>query len=59
MALLFEDCTIISRKDSHITAHSQKLDNGKPANKFGYVFKNCDIRPYPGETVTRASLGRP
>jgi pectinesterase len=56
---LFEDCTINNRKDSHITAHSQKLSEGKPVNKFGYVFRNCDIRLYPGEKVTRASLGRP
>lgn len=56
---LFEDCTIRLRKDSHITAHSQRLVDGKPVNKFGYVFKNCDIKLYPGETVTKASLGRP
>lgn len=56
---LFEDCIINSRKDSHITAHSQKLKNGKPANKFGYVFKDCEIRLYPGEKVSEASLGRP
>lgn len=56
---LFEDCTINNRKDSHITAHSQKLKNGHPANRFGYVFKNCEIKLYPGETVSKASLGRP
>ena len=56
---LFEDCTINNRKDSHITAHSQKLKNGKPANKFGYVFKTCKINVYPGEQVANASLGRP
>ena len=56
---LFEDCTINNRKDSHITAHNQKLKDGKSANKFGYVFKNCKIKVYPGETVTKASLGRP
>jgi len=56
---LFENCTINNRKDSHITAHSQKLRNGKPVNKFGYVFKNCEIRLYPGEQVSKASLGRP
>ena len=56
---LFEDCIINSRKNSHITAHSQKLIDGKPANKFGYVFKNCKLKAYPGEEVTSASLGRP
>ena len=56
---LFEDCLIHNRKDSHITAHSQKLKNGKPVNQFGYVFKNCQIKLYPGENVTKATLGRP
>jgi pectinesterase len=56
---LFEDCTIINRKDSHITAHSQKLKDGKPVNKFGYVFKSCDIKVHPDEEVSKASLGRP
>ncbi len=56
---LFEDCTINNRKDSHITAHSQKLKDGKPASQFGYVFRNCEIKLYPGATATRATLGRP
>ena len=56
---LFENCTIYNRKDSHVTAHCQKLKDGKPQNKFGYVFKHCRIKAYPGETVTKASLGRP
>ena len=56
---LFEDCTINCRKDSHVTAHSQGLENGKPANKFGYVFINCDIKAYPGEEISKVSLGRP
>lgn len=56
---LFEDCTINNRKDSHITAHNQRLKDGKSANKFGYVFKNCVIQVYPGETVANATLGRP
>lgn len=56
---LFEDCTIYNRKESHITAHSQKLKDGKPANQFGYVFKNCEIKRYPCEEVSNASLGRP
>jgi pectinesterase len=56
---LFEDCTIINRKDSHITAHCQKLKDGKHVNKFGYVFINCDIKAHPDEEVSNASLGRP
>ena len=56
---LFDDCIINNRKDSHITAHSQRIVDSKPVNKFGYVFRNCDIRLYPGEEVTNASLGRP
>lgn len=52
---LFENCIIRNRKNSHITASSQKV--GK--NKFGFVFKNCIIVKYPGETVSNASLGRP
>ncbi len=40
-------------------AHSQKLKDGKPVNKFGYVFKNCDIQAHPDEEVSKASLGRP
>jgi len=56
---LFEGCTIINRKDSHITAHSQKLNDGKPVNKFGYVFNRCDIKVHPDEAVSNASLGRP
>jgi len=56
---LFEDCTINNRKNSHITAHGQRLVNGKPTNKFGYVFNRCEINAYPGEQVTNASLGRP
>jgi len=56
---LFENCTIYNRKDSHVTAHCQKLKDGKSQNEFGYVFKHCKIKAYPGETVTKASLGRP
>lgn len=52
---LFENCTIRNRKDSHITASNQALNK----NKYGFVFKNCDIILYPGEEVTKASLGRP
>lgn len=56
---LFEDCTIVCRKSSTITAHSQKLQGGKHANKFGYVFQNCKIQKHPDEKVTNAALGRP
>jgi pectinesterase len=51
---LFENCTINNRKDSHVTA-------AKPGSKrdYGYVFRNCEIRRHPSETVTNASLGRP
>jgi pectinesterase len=56
---LFEDCTIINRKDSHITAHSQKLRGGEHVSKFGYVFLNCTIVKHAEEQVTHASLGRP
>jgi len=56
---LFEDCTLLNRKSSHITAHSQKLRDGVPLNKFGYVFKNCQIRRHPDEQIAGATLGRP
>ncbi|QDV25200.1 pectinesterase family protein [Aureliella helgolandensis] len=56
---LFEDCTIVNRRDSHITAHSQKLKEGKHVNKFGYVFQNCTIKKHPDEEVSQATLGRP
>lgn len=56
---LFEDCTIVNRHNSHITAHSQKLKDGKHVNKFGYVFQNCKIEKHPDEQVSNASLGRP
>jgi pectinesterase len=51
---LFEDCTINNRKDSHVTA-------AKPEAKrdYGYVFRRCQIKRHPSETVTNASLGRP
>lgn len=56
---LFDNCTIVCRKSSTITAHSQKLRNGKHANKFGYVFQNCNVEKHPDEKVTKAALGRP
>ncbi|QDT03683.1 Pectinesterase A precursor [Rubripirellula lacrimiformis] len=56
---MFEACTIVCRKNSTITAHSQKLKNGKHVNQFGYVFQNCKIEKHADEDVTRAALGRP
>jgi hypothetical protein len=53
--MLFEDCTIRNRKNSHITAASHAV--GK--HKYGFVFKNCKIIVYPNEKVNNASLGRP
>jgi pectinesterase len=52
---LFENCTIRNRKNSHVTASNQTVNT----NKYGFVFKNCTIVVYPGETVNNASLGRP
>ena len=48
----FEDCTILSKRDSYITAAST------PENEeFGYVFKNC--RLIHNENATKVYLGRP
>ena len=48
----FEDCTILSKRDSYITAAST------PENEaFGYVFKNC--RLIHNEAATKVYLGRP
>ena len=50
--VLFERCTIHSKRNSYITAAST------PENvAFGYVFKNCKLTAAPG--VTKAYLGRP
>lgn len=51
---LFENCFIQSKRDSYITASNQ--DVGK--NKYGFVFKDCVIMPYP-KAATKVSLGRP
>ncbi|TWT93453.1 Pectinesterase A precursor [Botrimarina colliarenosi] len=56
---VFEDCVINCRKNSHITAHGQTLRDGRSVNRFGYVFKNCDLRLHPEEQATSVSLGRP
>lgn len=48
----FEDCTILSKKDSYITAAST------PENEeFGYVFNNC--RLIHNENAAKVYLGRP
>ena len=50
--VLFERCTIHSKRNSYITAAST------PENvAFGYVFKNCKLTAAPG--VTKVYLGRP
>jgi pectinesterase len=52
---LFENCFIRNRKDSHITASNQSVGE----NKYGFVFKDCVIMKYAGESLSSASLGRP
>lgn len=48
----FEDCTILSRRNSYITAAST------PQNQqYGYIFNNCRI--VAGEGVDKVYLGRP
>ena len=48
----FEDCTILSKRDSYITAAST------PENEeFGYVFNGC--RLIHNENATKVYLGRP
>ena len=48
----FEDCTILSKKDSYITAAS--TPEGAP---FGFVFKNC--RLMHDDNTSKVYLGRP
>ena len=48
----FEHCTIISKKNSYITAAATPQDV-----EVGYVFINCDLQAAPG--VTKCYLGRP
>jgi len=48
----FENCTILSKKDSYITAASTPQ-----GEKYGYVFKDCRLTAAPG--VTKVYLGRP
>lgn len=48
----FEDCTILSKRDSYITAASTP-----EGEEYGYVFKNC--RLIHDEKTTKVYLGRP
>lgn len=49
---LFENCTIICKDNSYITAAST------PKNvSYGFVFKNCEIKALPG--IEKVYLGRP
>ena len=49
---LFEDCRILSKKNSFVTAASTTQ-----GNKYGYVFKNCTLTA--DSTATMVFLGRP
>lgn len=48
----FENCTIHSKKNSYVTAASTL-----PAQKYGYVFKNCRLTAAEG--IDKCYLGRP
>ena len=48
----FEDCTILCKKNSYITAASTPK-----GQEYGYVFNNCRITAAPG--VDKCYLGRP
>ena len=48
----FEDCTILSKRDSYVTAASTP-----EGTEYGYVFKNC--RLIHDEKTTKVYLGRP
>ena len=48
----FEDCDILSKKNSYVTAASTP-----EGQKYGYVFRNC--RLYHDDTTSRVYLGRP
>lgn len=49
---VFERCTILSKKDSYVTAASTP-----EGNKYGYVFFNCKLTAKPD--VSKVYLGRP
>ena len=48
----FEDCDILSKKNSYVTAASTP-----EGQKYGYVFRNC--RLYHDDATSRVYLGRP
>lgn len=50
--VIFDRCTIHSKRDSYITAASTPQDK-----MFGYVFRNCKLTANPD--VSRVYLGRP
>lgn len=50
--VVFSECTIISKKDSYITAASTN-----PGKEFGFVFMGCDLLAEEG--VKNVYLGRP
>ena len=50
--VLFEDCVIMSKKDSYITAASTPEESS-----YGFVFKNC--RLIAEDSVAKVHLGRP
>lgn len=50
--VLFDHCTIHSKKDSYITAASTT-----ERNRYGYVFRDCTLTADPA--VTKLYLGRP
>lgn len=49
---LFEDCTIVCKANSYITAASTNKNT-----KYGFVFRGCTIKALPN--VTKVFLGRP
>jgi len=50
--VLFEDCHIHSRKNSHVTAASTPKEH-----EYGYVFKHCTLTADTG--INKVTLGRP
>jgi pectinesterase len=48
----FEDCTLHSKKNSHVTAASTPQ-----GNKYGYIFRNCKLTA--ADSINKVSLGRP
>lgn len=50
--VVFDSCTLISKKNSHVTAASTPADHA-----YGYVFRHCVLTA--DSTITKVSLGRP